>query len=383
MRRDIYADDHEMFRETVRTFFEREVAPHHERWEEEGIVDRELFTKAGQIGLLGFQAPEEFGGPGIADFRFNAILTEEAQALALSSAGLSLSLHNDICLPYFVKQASEAQQRRWLPSIVSGEAITAVAMTEPGAGSDLAGIRTTARREGDVYVVDGAKTFITNGIHADLVITAVRTDPHDRHRGLSLLVLERGMSGFERGRNLDKIGLHAQDTAELYFDGVEVPVGNLLGQEGEGFGYLRENLSQERLSIAVAGVSGARAALNQTLAYVTEREAFGRRIGQFQNTQFVLAECTTEVDVAEAYLDRCIRAHNEGELSGVDAAKAKWWATELQKRVTDRCLQLFGGYGYMKEYPIARMYTDSRIATIYGGTTEIMKGIVARDLGLR
>jgi alkylation response protein AidB-like acyl-CoA dehydrogenase len=383
MRRDIYTEEHELFRQTVRGFFERSVVPHHEQWERDGIVDRSLFTQAGELGLLGLQVPEEYGGAGVEDFRFNAILVEEAQYAAVSSAGLNLSLHNDICLPYFLHQANEEQRRRWLPGIVDGSAITAVAMTEPGAGSDLAAIRTTAERRGDGYVLNGAKTFISNGINADLVVVAAKTDPTERHRGMSLFVVERGMAGFERGRNLDKIGLHAQDTAELHFDDVEVPAANRLGEEGEGFGYLTANLAQERLSIAIAGVAAARTAVDLTLEYVQQREAFGQPIGRFQNSQFVLAECETEVGITEGHLDRCVLAHNAGELTAVDAAKAKWWATELQKRVIDRCLQLFGGYGYMTEYPIARLYADARITTIYGGTTEIMKMIIARDLGLR
>ena len=383
MRRDTYTEEHALFRQTVRGFYERSVVPHHEQWERDGIVDRSVFADAGDLGLLGLQVPEEYGGAGVDDFRFNAILVEEAQYATVASAGLNLSLHNDICLPYFLHQANEEQRQRWLPGIVDGTAITAVAMTEPGAGSDLAAIRTTAERRGDGYVLNGAKTFISNGINADLVVVAAKTDPTERHRGMSLFVVERGMDGFERGRNLDKIGLHAQDTAELHFDDVEVPEANRLGQEGEGFGYLTANLAQERLSIAIAGVAAARTALDLTVDYVQQREAFGQPIGRFQNTQFVLAECATEVDITEGHLDRCVLAHNAGELTAVDAAKAKWWATELQKRVIDRCLQLFGGYGYMTEYPIARLYADARITTIYGGTTEIMKMIIARDLGLR
>jgi alkylation response protein AidB-like acyl-CoA dehydrogenase len=383
MRREFDTEEHDLFRQTVQGFYADHVVPHHERWEREGIVDRSLFSQAGQLGLLGLQVPEAYGGAGVDDFRFNSILVEEAQYAAVASAGLNLSLHNDICLPYFLHQTNDEQRDRWLPGIVSGEAITAVAMTEPGAGSDLAAIATTAERRGDVYVLNGAKTFISNGINADLVVVAAKTDPSKRHQGMSLLVVERGMPGFERGRNLDKIGLHAQDTAELHFDDVEVPVANLLGEEGQGFTYLTANLAQERLSIALAGVAAARGAVDLTVAYVKEREAFGQPLAAFQNTQFVLAECETEVDITEGHLDRCVRALNAGELTAVDAAKAKWWATELQKRTIDRCLQLFGGYGYMTEYPIARMYADARITTIYGGTTEIMKMLVARDLGLR
>jgi alkylation response protein AidB-like acyl-CoA dehydrogenase len=382
MDRTLFTDEHDLFRESVRAFFDREVVPHHDQWEDDGIVPRELFTKAGQAGMLGFQAPAEHGGGGVDDFRFNAIVGEEAAYAGVTSAGLSLTLHNDICLPYFTDFATDEQQSRWLPGICSGELITAVAMTEPGTGSDLAGIATTARREGDVYVVNGAKTFITNGINGDLVITAVKTDPEARHAGISLLVIEEGMDGFTRGRNLDKVGLKAQDTAELFFDDVAVPADNLLGEEGQGFTILTTNLAQERLSIALAGVAAARAAVDWTLAYVAERTAFGRPISDFQNTRFVLAEADTEVAIAQQFVDRCITELNAGTLSVPDAARAKWWCTELQKRVIDRCLQLFGGYGYMREYPIARAYADARITTIYGGTTEIMKTIIAKDLGL-
>lgn len=382
MERTLYNEEHDFFRESVRIFFEREVVPHHQQWEDDGFVPLELFTKAGASGLLGFQVPEAYGGGGIVDFRFNAIVGEEACYAGVGSAGLSLTLHNDICLPYFTDFATDAQKQRWLPGIASGDLVTAVAMTEPGAGSDLAGIRTTAELDGDDYLVNGSKTFISNGINADLVVVAVKTDPSRRHAGVSLLVAESGMKGFTRGRNLDKIGLKAQDTAELAFHDVRIPRANLLGAEGDGFRILMTNLAQERLSIAVAGVAAARAALDWTLDYVRQRTAFGRAIGDFQNTKFVLAECDTEVTIAEQFVDRCILALNDDDLSAPDAARAKWWCTELQKRVVDRCLQLFGGYGYMREYPIARAYADARISTIYGGTTEIMKTIVAKDLQL-
>ena len=382
MERTLYGEDHDLFRESVQAFFEREVVPYHESWEDAGLVPRELFTTAGAHGLLGMQVDERFGGGGVDDFRFNAIVGEEACYAGVASAGLSLTLHNDIVLPYFTDFTTEAQKERWLPGIVSGELVTAVAMTEPGTGSDLASIATTAIRDGDHYVVNGSKTFITNGINADLVVVAVTTDPSQRHAGMSLLVVERGMDGFTRGRNLDKIGLKAQDTAELAFDDVHVPVDNLLGAEGDGFTILTTNLAQERLSIAVAGVAAARAAVDWTLDYVRERTAFGRPIADFQNSKFVLAECDTEVTIAEQFVDRCILALNDDTLSVPDAARAKWWCTELQKRVIDRCLQLFGGYGYMREYPIARAYADARITTIYGGTTEIMKTIIAKDMGI-
>jgi alkylation response protein AidB-like acyl-CoA dehydrogenase len=274
------------------------------------------------------------------------------------------------------------QQARWLPGICSGELITAIAMTEPGIGSDLASMSTTALRDGDDYVVNGSKTFITNGINADLVITAVKTDPSERHRGMSLVVLERGMAGFERGRNLDKVGMHAQDTAELFFTDVRVPVANRLGDEGAGFPYLVTNLPQERLSIAATGVAAARAAFDQTLAYVKERQAFGQPVGSFQNSRFRMAEMATEIEIAQSFIDRCVRALNAGELTADEAAMAKWWCTELQGRVVDACVQLHGGYGYMTEYPVARAYADARITRIYGGTTEIMKEIIGRSLGL-
>lgn len=382
MRRTLFDDEHEDFRASWRTFLEREVAPHYGGWERERLVPREVFAQAGEHGFLGMAVPEDHGGAGVDDFRFNVVLSEEAQRAGLGSVHLGMSVHSDICLPYFMRYATEEQQQRWLPGLASGDLIAAIAMTEPGTGSDLAGISATAARTGGEYVVNGAKTFITNGINADLVITAVRTDRGERHRGLSLLVVERGTRGFERGRNLEKIGTHAQDTAELFFDDARVPAENLLGNEGEGFAYLVSNLPQERLSIAVAGVAAAAAALDWTVAYVRERKAFGAPIGSFQNTRFELAEMRTEVDVGQAYVDRCVEALNAGELTAEDAAGAKWWCTELQGRVVDRCLQLHGGYGYMLEYPIARAYADARVTRIYGGSNEIMKEIVGRSMNL-
>ena len=382
MRRTLYDEEHEQFRLAVRAFIAKEITPHYLDWEDAGIAPRRLYEAAGEHGFIGMAVPAEHGGGGTRDFRFNAVLAEELARAGIGGAGLGLTLHNDITTPYFLEYCSPEQKARWLPGIASGQLITAIAMTEPSIGSDLASMATTARRDGDHYVVNGSKTFITNGINADLVITAVKTDPTQRHRGMSLLVIERGMDGFERGRNLDKIGLHSQDTAELFFTDVLVPVVNRLGEEGEGFGYLVRNLAQERLSIAVSAVSVARQAVAWTLDYVKERTAFGQPIGSFQNTRFVLAELTTEVAVAQAFVDQCVAALNEGALSADDAAMSKWWCTELQKRAADRCLQLFGGYGYMREYPIARAYSDSRITTIYGGTTEIMKEIIGRSLGL-
>jgi alkylation response protein AidB-like acyl-CoA dehydrogenase len=327
-------------------------------------------------------APTEHGGGGVDDFRYNLIIAEEIQRAGVAGSGLGITLHNDICLPYFLHLATDEQRARWLPGMCSGELITAIAMTEPTIGSDLAGMKTTAIRDGDTYVVNGSKTFITNGINADLVITAVKTDPTLRHKGMSLLVIERGTEGFERGRNLDKLGLHAQDTAELFFNDVRVPATNLLGQEGSGFLHLVDNLPQERLSIAMSAVAAARQAFEWTLAYCKEREAFGQPIGSFQNSRFWLAEMKTEVEIAQVFIDQCVLAHNRGELSAEEAAMAKWWCTELQKRVVDRGVQLHGGYGYMLEYPIARAYADARIQTIYGGTTEIMKEIIGRSLGI-
>jgi alkylation response protein AidB-like acyl-CoA dehydrogenase len=382
VQRNIYESVHQDFAESFRAFLAREVLPYFEAWEGEGIVPREVFASAGAQGFLAFEVGDEYGGAGVDDFRFNAILGEECYKAGLGGFGSGITLHNDVCLPYFLRYANEEQRRRWLPGIVSGELITAVAMTEPGTGSDLAGISTRAVRDGDAYVVNGAKTFITNGINSDLVITAVRTDPDDRHGGLSLLVLERGMDGFERGRNLDKMGLHSADTAEMSFADVRVPLENLLGREGEGFHGLTSNLPQERLSIANASITAARAALHMTLEYVRDRKAFGRPIGSFQNSRFVLAELRTEVELGQTYVDRCIEGLGAGTLTAEEAAMAKWWCTELQGRVVDRCVQLHGGYGYMLEYPVARAYLDARITRIYGGTTEIMKEIVGRSMGL-
>jgi len=382
VQRGLFDDEHELFRDSVRRFIAAEVAPRNEAWEQAGVVDRDLFTGAGKHGFLGMSAPVEHGGGGTPDFRYNLVIAEEVQRAGINAAGLGWTLHNDICLPYFLALADDEQQARWLPGICSGELVTAIAMTEPGIGSDLASMTTTARRDGDDYVVNGSKTFITNGINGDLVITAVKTDPAERHRGMSLLVLERGMAGFERGRNLDKIGMHAQDTAELFFTDVRVPVANRLGEEGQGFRYLVTNLPQERLSIAATGVAAARAAFDHTLAYVKERTAFGQPVGSFQNSRFRMAEMATEIEIAQSFIDRSVLALNAGDLTAEEAAMAKWWCTELQGRVVDVCVQLHGGYGYMTEYPVARAYADARITRIYGGTTEIMKEIIGRSLGL-
>ena len=382
MERTLFNDDHEQFRSSVRAFIAAEVTPRHKDWEAAGIVDRDLFAQAGRHGFLGMAAPEEHGGGGVADFRYNVVIAEEIQRGGVNAAGLGWTLHNDICMPYFLTLCTDEQKARWLPGICSGELITAVAMTEPGIGSDLASMTTSAVLDGDHYVVNGSKTFITNGINADLIITAVKTDPTQRHAGMSLVVLERGMEGFDRGRNLDKIGMHAQDTAELFFTDVSVPVANRLGPEGSGFRSLVTKLPQERLSIAITGMAASRNALEMTLDYVKERTAFGQAVGTFQNSRFRLAEIATEVEIAQTFIDRCVLALNDDTLTAEEAAMAKWWCTELNKRVVDTCLQLHGGYGYMTEYPIARAYADARITTIYGGTTEIMKEIIGRSLGL-
>ncbi|HTW20562.1 MAG TPA: acyl-CoA dehydrogenase family protein [Mycobacteriales bacterium] len=380
MRRDLYEADHEAFRATVRGFLERYVVPHHAEWEQAGIVDRGVWLEAGKHGLLGFDVPEEYGGGGVSDFRYNAVLVEEVTRAHAS--GIGFGLHNDVVAPYLIKLATDEQKARWLPGFCSGELITAIAMSEPAAGSDLQGIQTTAVRDGDSWVVNGSKTFITNGINSDLVVVVVKTDADKGAHGISLLMVERGMPGFERGRNLDKIGLKAQDTAELFFSDVRVPVTNLLGEENRGFVHLMDNLPQERLSIAVGAVAASENVLAATVEYCKTRTAFGRPIGSFQNSRFVLAELATEVEIARVYLDKAILELNAGRLSVTDAAMAKWWTTELQKRVIDGCLQLHGGYGYMTEFPIAKAYLDSRVQTIYGGTTEIMKEIIGRSLGL-
>lgn len=376
----IYEDSHDLFRDSFRAFVAAEMTPHWAAWEAAGIMDRSVYEAAGKHGFVGMAIPEEHGGGGSSDFRFNAVIGEELAYAGMGGAGLGLGLHNDITTPYFLEYCTSEQAQRWMPGIASGQLVTAIAMTEPGTGSDLASIATTAQRDGDEYVVNGAKTFITNGINADLVIVVARTKPEGGHDGMSLLVIERGMEGFDRGRNLEKIGQHSQDTAELFFDDVRVPVANRLGDEGRAFEYLSFNLAQERLSIAITGLGVARAALDWTVDYVKEREAFGQPLAKFQNTKFVLAEVATEVAVTTPFIAECITKLNNGELTASEAAMAKLWATELQLRTTDRCLQLFGGYGFTTEYPIGPAYVDARVTTIYGGTSEIMKTIISKDV---
>ena len=380
MRRTIFDEEHDMFRESVRSFIDKEIVPNHEKWEHDGKINKEMFQKAGSLGFLGMAVPEGYGGGGVEDFRYNAIINEEIQHAGVVGSGMCITLHNDVCLPYFINYCNEEQASRWMPGLVDGTLMSAIAMTEPSIGSDLASMGTSAVRAGNGYLVNGSKTFITNGINSDLVITAVKTDPSEKHKGMSLLVLEDGMEGFERGRNLDKLGMKSQDTAELFFHDVYVPEENVLGGEGAGFLNLVKNLPQERLSIAITGTASAQAAFDWTVEYVTEREAFGQKISSFQNTRFELAEMKTELDMAWVFVDRQIEALNDGELSAEDAAESKWWCTEMQLRIITRCLQLFGGYGFMNEYPIARAYADARVQTIYGGTTEIMKEIIGRQI---
>ncbi|MVZ90530.1 acyl-CoA dehydrogenase family protein [Dietzia sp. CH92] len=376
-----YEPEHHAVREVARGFVTSVIEPRHEEWEAAHGIDRSLFTEAGTLGLLGFSVPEEHGGPGVEDYRYNAVLIDEVARSGAAAEAIAFSLQNDVVLPYLTDLTTQEQKARWLPGVVSGETILGIAMTEPGTGSDLTGIRTSAVRDGDSYVVNGAKTFISNGQNGDLFVVAVRTSP-DRHGGLSLLVVDADTPGFQRGRNLDKIGLHAQDTSELSFTDMRVPVENLLGSEGDGFGHLVHNLPQERLSLSVGAVAAAEGVFARTIEYVRDRKAFGSPVSEFQNTRFVLAQISTELDLARTYLEDCIAEHVSGQLSPARAARLKLWTTELQVSVADRCLQLHGGYGYMREYPVSRAFVDARIQTIYGGTSEIMKTIIAKDLEL-
>lgn len=378
MQRQIFTEEHDAFRETVRAFLAKEVLPYYDQWEQDGIVSRDAWLAAGRAGLLGLAVPEEYGGGGSTDFRYSAVLAEEFTRAG--APGLAIGLHNDIIGPYLTGLATDEQKQRWLPGFCSGETVTAIAMTEPGAGSDLQAIRTTAEDKGDHWLLNGSKTFISNGILADLVIVVAKTTPDGGAKGLSLIVVERGAEGFERGRNLDKIGQKSQDTAELFFNDVRVPKENLLGELDGAFIHLMTNLAQERMGIAVAGIAAAEHLLEITTRYVKEREAFGRPLSKLQHIRFEIAEMATECAVTRTFLDRCIVDHSDGTLDAVHASMAKWWATELQKRVADRCLQLHGGYGYMSEYKVAKAFTDGRIQTIYGGTTEIMKEIIGRSL---
>ncbi|MCW2726580.1 MAG: putative acyl-CoA dehydrogenase [Frankiales bacterium] len=380
MKSTLYEPEHEVFRASVRAFMDRHVKPFHGEWEKAGIVDRSVWLEAGKQGLLGMDVPAQYGGGGVKDFRYNAVVTEEI--ISCGASGIGFGLHNDVVAPYLIDLTTEEQKQRWLPPFVTGEMITAIAMSEPGAGSDLQGLTTSARQDGTDFILNGSKTFVTNGINSDLVLVVARTDPEAGARGFSLLGVERGMKGFERGRNLEKMGLKAQDTAELFFDDVRVPAANLVGELNGGFIHLMNALPQERLSIAVVAVAASRKIFDITLEYCKERTAFGRKVGSFQHNRFVLAEMATEIEIAETYLEKAVREHNAGRFTVQDAAMAKWWTTELQKRVMDQCVQLHGGYGYMLEYPVAKAFLDSRVQTIYGGTTEIMKEIIGRSLGV-
>jgi alkylation response protein AidB-like acyl-CoA dehydrogenase len=380
MQHTLYEPEHDAFRDAVRSFMAKHVAPYHAEWEKAGIVDRSVWVEAGKQGLLGMDVPEQYGGGGIKDFRYNCIVSEEVTRVG--GSGVGFTLHNDVMAPYLLDLTTEEQKDRWLPGFTSGELITAIAMSEPGAGSDLQGLKTRAVRDGSDYVLSGSKTFITNGINADLVLVVAQTDPDKGAHGFSLLMVERGMAGFERGRNLDKVGMKAQDTAELFFDEVRVPATNLVGRQDGGFVHLMDALPQERLSIAVVAVAAAQNVFELTLEYCKGRTAFGRPIGSFQHNRFVLAEMATEIEIARHYVEKSVLEHNAGRYSVQDAAMAKWWTTELQKRVVDQCVQLHGGYGYMLEYPVAKAFIDSRVSTIYGGTTEVMKEIIGRSLGV-
>jgi alkylation response protein AidB-like acyl-CoA dehydrogenase len=380
MRRKIFTPEHDLFRATARAFFDKECAPYAEEWERAGMANREVWKKAGAAGLLGWEVPEEYGGSGIKDFRYNAILAEEM--VASGAVGIGFALNNDIVMPYLTELATDEQKARWLPGMVDGTTITAIAVSEPGAGSDVKGLRTSATLEGDHWVLNGSKTFISNGQLANLIIVVAKTDPSAGHKGISLLVVEEGMPGFTRGRKLDKIGSRAADTSELFFEDVRVPVTNVVGELGQGFYNLMRNLPTERLGIAVHGVARARRAFDVTLDYVKTREAFGKPIGSFQANRFSVAEMKTKLDIAQIYLDRCIEELIAGELTAAEAAAAKMWITETEWEILDRCLQLHGGYGYVNEYEIARLWRDGRVQRLYGGTSEIMKDIVGRSLGL-
>ncbi len=375
--RTIFGEEHELFRESVKRFIDKEIAPHHAQWEKDGQVSREAWLAAGAQGFLGCSVPEEYGGPG-ADFLYTTILLEELASSGYTGPGFHL--HSEIVVPYIIQYGTEDQKHRWLPKMVSGETIGAIAMTEPGAGSDLQGIKTQAVRDGNELVITGQKVFITNGQMADLVIVACKTDPKEGAKGISLVVVERGREGFERGRNLEKIGWHAQDTSELFFDHVRVPPENLLGQEGRGFVQLVEQLPQERLIVAIRCTATTLAAIQWTIDYTAERKAFGRAIAEFQNTRFKLAELHADAVMLQVFVDKCIELLMKGELTAEDAAIAKLRSSEIMSRTLDECLQLFGGYGYMWEYPIARAWADNRFARIAGGSSEIMKEIIGRSL---
>ncbi|CNG54801.1 acyl-CoA dehydrogenase [Mycobacterium tuberculosis] len=381
MRRTVFNEDHEAFRDTIRAFIEAEVAPVYPDWENAGHPPRDFYHKLGELGVFGIQVPEEYGGAGETSFKYQAVVSEECARAGVSFGGYGV--HVNLVLPYLLKYGNEEQKKRWLPAFVSGEMMTAIAMTEPGTGSDLAGMQTTAKKDGDHYVLNGAKTFITGGVLADRVLVVARTSPatpENRRAGLSILAVDTKSEGYAVGRKLEKIGLRSSDTAELSFTDVRVPAEDLLGEEGRGFEYLTHNLAEERLGIATSSYASAAAAVEFARRYVRERTVFGKTVSSFQNTKFVLAECATEVEAARSLVDRCIEALDAGELTPADAAVCKLFCTEVQARVVDKCLQLHGGYGYILEYPIARLYADARVTRIYGGTSEVLKTIIAKDI---
>lgn len=380
MQRSLYDKEHELYRESVRAFLEREVAPYQEQWDRDGMIDRSVFARAAKSGIYALEVPEQYGGSGESDYRYRMVVCEEIARINALSFALTIALQDDLVLHYLTDLMNDEQKNRWLPGFASGDVIGALAMTEPGAGSDLQGIKTTARRDGDDWILSGQKTFISSGIMADLVIVAARTDPEAGSRGFSLFLVERDMPGFVRGRKLEKMGLPGQDTAELFFEDVRLPAANLLGTEGRGLQHLMSHLPRERLGVSATAIATARAIFDMTREYCTQRVAFGKPISSLQHVRFELAEMSTEIDIAEAYVDKSVVEYNAGRLTPTDAAKGKWFVSELQKRVLDRCLQLHGGYGYMMEYPVARAYVDTRIQTIYGGTTEIMKELIGREL---
>ena len=379
MERNIFEEEHEMFRDAARSFFTNEVRPHSDRWHEQGIVDREAFLKAGEQGMLLMWADEKYGGAGVKDFRYEQILIEEMAHHG--DAGFYMTLHSRLVGPYIGELGTEEQKQRWLPKCISGESILAIAMTEPGAGSDVSGIRTRAEDKGDHFLLNGSKTFVSNGINADLVVVVARTNPESRH-GLSLFMVERGMEGFERGKNLKKMGLKSQDTAELFFNNVKVPKENLLGELNRGFYHLMHFLVEERLLGAIGYIANSEAAFNVTMEYINERKAFGKTIAEFQHTRFEMADMRTDIDVAQVFLDRCVTDHNAGRLTAEDAAKAKLFCSEVEDRVTDLCVQLHGGNGYMDEYEVCRMFTNARVSRIFAGSSEIMREIISRSIGL-
>ncbi len=381
MRRSIYDSDHEAFRGSVREFLGRHVVSHTDRFVEERGFPRELWIEAGKQGFLGLEVPEEYGGSAAGDYRYNAVLAEELAGVTAALASC-LGIHYDVVAPYLVELTDEEQRRRWLPGFCSGELVTAIGMTEVGGGSDLAALRTTAVRDGDAWVLNGSKTFITNGYSADLIIVAARTSPEKRAKGITLFAVEAGMEGFTRGRKLDKVGQTESDTAELFFDDVRVPDANVIGEIDRGFAHMMERLPQERLGAAVGNIAHAAQILKETIEYAKERKAFGQPVGSFQHNKFLLAELVTRIEVSQAYVDQAVMAHVEGRLTAVDAAKAKWWSAQVQNDVLDACVQLYGGYGYMNEYRVARAWRDARVTKIWAGSNEIMKELIGRDLGL-